>query len=124
MGYRWEDAFRAYLRRAFADDAQDPAARRARAPLEGARSRPDEDPVEIDAVGLTGRHRVVTIAGEAKWARSADADRLARALDASWISSSLPAADEVVLVVCARDGLDRLPSDGSILAVTAADIFG
>jgi hypothetical protein len=38
--------------------------------------------------------------------------------------AGLPAADDVVLVVCARDRLDRVPSNGLVVPVTASDIFG
>ncbi len=123
MGYRWEDAFRSYVRRAFADDPRTK-------PLAelgsywSARAAPGEDPVEIDAVGLTGRQRHVTLVGEAKWSRSADAGRLATALTRKLARTDLHAADNVVLVACARERLDRLPPDGSVVPVTAADIFG
>lgn len=123
MGYRWEDAFRSYLRRAFADDPRTKPLVEL-GPYWKVRRAVDEDPVEIDAVGLTGRGRVLTLAGEAKWSRSADAARLARTLMRKVDQSGLPSADDMVLVVCARERLDRMPSGSSVMPVTAADIFG
>ena len=123
MGYRWEDAFRSYLARAFADDSRTTPLVEL-GPYWKARPTTTDDPVEIDAVGLTGRQRQVTLVGEAKWARSADAGRLARTLTSKLAQADLRVAPDVVLVACARDRLDRIPTDGSVVPVTAADIFG
>jgi len=123
MGYRWEDAFRSYVRRAFADDP------RTRPLVEvgaywSSRSLASEPPIEIDAVGLTGRQRLVTLAGEAKWAKSANAGRLARTLRRKVEESNLPAGDDTLLVVCAREQLDRVPDDALVVPVTGYDVFG
>ena len=75
MGPRWEDAFRAHLRRRAAQNELP----RQQIVAIGPWWR-DAPAVEIDAVALAGRRRAVLV-GEAKWAREVDGRRIARALD-------------------------------------------
>jgi AAA+ ATPase superfamily predicted ATPase len=121
MGDRWEEAFRAHLIRALADDE------RVQPLVELGRfwRQYGDDPCEIDAVGLTGQERRLTLAGEAKWARREDGRRLLRTLERKVVASDLaPAgAPDPVFALCARDDVSGdLPGD--VLVVTAADIFG
>ncbi len=113
MGARFEEALRMHLRRMAAAGGFG-----GEVVAVGAWWR-DQPPVEIDAVALSGRGRLATVAGEAKWARSVDARRplarLARATEA------LPnAADELQLVIAARE---TVHNPGAALTITAADIF-
>lgn len=79
MGERWEEAFRAHLARVLADDDRvQPMVALGR--FWKQRVSPGEDPCEIDAVGLTGLERRLTLAGEAKWARTGDGLRVLRTL--------------------------------------------
>jgi hypothetical protein len=61
------------------------------------------------------------LVGEAKWARSADAGSLVRALERKAATLPTP-ADELTLAVCAREELRNVPA--GVVAVTAQDIFG
>ncbi|HEU5155537.1 MAG TPA: hypothetical protein VFU43_00950 [Streptosporangiaceae bacterium] len=76
---------------------------------------------QIDAVVLAkrGQTRVPVLAGEAKWARQADAARLRRKLERKVAGFADPA--DLRYAVCARESLTHVDSD--VLAVTAADIF-
>ena len=115
MGARWEDAFRAHLRRRAAENDLPKQQIVAIGPWWR-----DDPAVEIDAVALAGRDRRPVLVGEAKWAKRVDGARIARALDEK--ARALPGlADDHASVVCAReevahpDGLD---------VVTSRDIFG
>lgn len=121
MGERWEEAFRAHLVHALAEDE------RVQPLVELGRfwKQYGSDPGELDAVGLTGRERRLTLAGEAKWARREDGRRLLRTLHQKVLASGLAPADapEPVYALCARDEVTGdLPPE--TLVVTAADIFG
>lgn len=115
MGRRWEDAFRAHLRRLAAAGALAPDIVRIGAFWS------EHPPVEIDAVALAGRSEQAVLAGEAKWTRSADAGRIVGELERK--TSALPrVADEIRYAVCARERVTRCPT--GTMAITAADIFG
>lgn len=87
--------------------------------------RDDEDPCEIDAVVLTGRGKIVTLVGEAKWAVTGNGANLLRGLTRKAIESGLPLADELVYALCARETITHLPENrDDIITVTAVDIFG
>jgi AAA+ ATPase superfamily predicted ATPase len=114
MGPRFEEAFRAHLRRLAADGALAPDVVRI-GPFWSERP-----PVEIDAVALAGRGEEAVLLGEAKWARSADAARTVRELQRK--AGALPrVAPAPRYVVCARERLTGVAKD--TLALTAADIF-
>ncbi len=77
--------------------------------------------IEIDAVALAGRERVPFLAGEAKWARSADGGRLLAKLARN--AAVLPGhASEMQYALCARREVTGAP-EGTIV-ITADDIFG
>jgi len=124
MGGAWEQAFRIHLRalanlgflknivaldRFWRDPEGDPET--------GAGFRPS---IEIDAVALAGLSRQPVLAGEAKWARVVDAERIRTSLEekARWIPGAHPA--DMHFTVCARD---RVENGGHVLAITAGDIF-
>lgn len=113
MGPRWEEAFRAHLRRlAVADELGADVV--AVGPFW---TRTGE--AEIDAVVLAGRERRVVLAGEAKWARQVDERRLLRALERK--AEALPkVAQPLRFALCARE---RVNASDEILSVTAQDIF-
>ncbi|MBA3365879.1 MAG: ATP-binding protein [Actinobacteria bacterium] len=114
-GPRWEEAFRAHLRRRA--DAGEIASRIVAI---GPYWNVAQPPVEIDAVALAGRSRTAVLAGEAKWARSVDGARLRRDLERK--AEALPnRADDLRFALCARE---RIEDSGDALTVTAADIFG
>jgi AAA+ ATPase superfamily predicted ATPase len=122
MGPRWEEAFRAHL--ATVTDARVK-------PIAGIgefwkqRTHGDEDPCQIDAVILTGRAKVTTLVGEAKWAVTHDGGDMLRGLKRKAMESGLRLADDLVYAVCARENITNLPKGrDDILAVTATDIFG
>jgi AAA+ ATPase superfamily predicted ATPase len=114
MGHRWEEAFRAHLRRLATTEALAP---------EVVRIGPfwaEHPPVEIDAVALAGQREEAVLLGEAKWARSADAARIVRELDLK--AAALPRlAPKPTYAVCARERLTGLPP--AAIGITAADIF-
>ena len=60
------------------------------------------------------------LAGEAKWSRVADAERIRNSLEqkSRWIPGAQP--DNMQFAVCARD---RVENGGHVLAITAEDIF-
>lgn len=124
MGERWEEAFRSHLARILAADGRvQPLVALGR--FWKQRVAPSEDPGEIDAVGLTGLERRLSLAGEAKWARREDGRRVVRTLRRKVLESELlrESDPEPVYAVCARDSVTGdLPSE--TLVVTAADIFG
>lgn len=113
LGPRFEDAFRAHLRR---------LAERGELGREVVAIGPfwttANDPVEIDAVVLAGRRREAIWVGEAKWARRVDAGRIVAELRRK--AGSLPRVRADLRVAVAARG----SVVGSVdLAVTAADIF-
>lgn len=124
MGERWEEAFRAHLVHALADDARvQPMVALGR--FWKQRVRPGEDPCEIDAVGLSGVERRLALAGEAKWARSEDGRRALRTLRRKVIESGLQGHNDrdPVFAICAREEVTGdIPPE--TLVVTADDIFG
>jgi AAA+ ATPase superfamily predicted ATPase len=114
MGPRFEEAFRAHLRR-LAASGQLGAEVVAIGPYWTAAS----DPGEIDAVVLVGRTREAALVGEAKWARDVNARTIVRGLQKK--SVLLPRVrDDVQFAVCARERVDGEAD----LVVTADDIFG
>ncbi|WP_239679300.1 ATP-binding protein [Natronosporangium hydrolyticum] len=123
MGQRWEEAFRAHLVRVLADDPRVQ-------PMTGIgrfwrqRVPPGEDPCELDAVGLTGVERRVSLVGEAKWARQVDGGRLVRQLQRKVVEAGLVTAahPEPVYAVCSRTGVAGELPPRTVVA-TAADIF-
>ena len=121
MGQRWEDAFLAHLIHTLADDP------RVEPMVEAGRfwKQYGDDPCEIDAVVLSGPQRRLTLAGEAKWARSEDGPRMLRSLVRKVVASDLTtgADPEPLYAVCAREEITG-PVPGETLVVTAADIFG
>jgi uncharacterized protein len=114
MGARWEDAFRAHLRRLAAAGELAP---------EVVRIGPfwSEHPaVEIDAVALAGRREEAVLLGEAKWARTANGARIVRELERK--AGALPLlAPNPSYAVCARDRITNPPP--TVTAITAAEIF-
>jgi uncharacterized protein len=115
MGPRWEDAFRAHLRRRAARNDLPKQQIVAIGPWWR-----DHPAVEIDAVALAGRHRQPVLVGEAKWARKVDGRRVAQALAEK--ARALPdLAGDYARVVCARDEVDH---HEGLDVVTSRDIFG
>jgi AAA+ ATPase superfamily predicted ATPase len=115
MGERWEEAFRAHLRRLAVSGALAPDIVRIGAFWS------EHPPVEIDAVAVAGRHEQAVLAGEAKWARKVDGTRIVHELRQK--ASALPAvAADVCYAVCARERIVKVPAE--TITVTAADIFG
>jgi uncharacterized protein len=114
MGARYEEAFRAHLRRLAGTGAL---------PADIVRIGAfwSEHPaVEIDAVALAGRREEAVLVGEAKWARTLDGARLMRELELK--AGALPrASSELLYAVCARERVTRAPA--GLLALTAADVF-
>lgn len=115
MGERFEAAFREHLIHLAAQGALGTDV------VDIGRWWRDTPPVEIDAVALAGRSRRPVLVGEAKWARRVDGARIRRTLERK--ASVLPDSDPDALryAVCAREAVDR---QETLLAVTAADIFG
>ena len=124
MGDRWEEAFRAHLVRALADDERvQPLVALGR--FWKQRVATGEDPCEIDAVALSGRERRVSLVGEAKWARTEDGPRMLRTLQRKAVASGLIAANDPdpLFALCARERVTGdVPAD--TLLVTAAEAFG
>lgn len=114
MGGRWEEAFRAHLRRLAAAGSLPPEIVRIGAFWS------ERPPVEIDAVALAGRREEAVLAGEAKWARTVDGARTVRELELK--VPALPrVAPAVRYAVCARERVRNLPAGA--LSVTAAEMF-
>jgi uncharacterized protein len=114
MGERWEEAFRAHLRRLAASGALAPDIVRIGAFWS------EHPPVEIDAVAVAGRREEAVLAGEAKWARKVDGARVVSELRQK--VGALPSvAPDMRYAVCAREQIVKAPSE--TLAITAADIF-
>jgi hypothetical protein len=115
-GPRWEDALRRHVRRLVSDGAL------ARDVVGVGAWWSEDSTSEIDVVAVAGLERKPVLAGEAKWARRASGERLARQLAAK--ARLLPGVTdpgELRLLVCARDSLTNVPRD--VLGVTAHDIF-
>jgi AAA+ ATPase superfamily predicted ATPase len=114
MGARWEEAFRAHLRRLAAAGTLAPDIVRVGAFWS------ERPPVEIDAVALAGRREEAVVVGETKWARTVDGAALVRELRRK--AAALPLlAPDTDYVVCARERVSRIPTGA--MALTAADIF-
>lgn len=76
---------------------------------------------EIDALVLVGRSETPALAGEAKWARTADADTLVKALRRKVELGLKHDPDALRYAVCARNGVTSAAHD--VLVLTAADLF-
>jgi len=114
MGGRYEEAFRAHLRRLATAGALPPDIVRIGAFWS------EHPAVEIDAVALAGRREEAVLVGEAKWARTVDGARLVRELERK--ADALPClAPDVGYAVCSRERVTRAPA--GVLALTAADVF-
>jgi uncharacterized protein len=114
MGERWEEAFRTHLRRLATAGALAPDIVRIGAFWS------QQPPVEIDAVALAGRSEEAVLAGEAKWARKVNGERVVRELRQK--AGALPRrAADMRYAVCAREQIVKAPT--GTIAVTAADIF-
>jgi uncharacterized protein len=114
MGKRWEEAFRAHLRRLAASGALAPDIVRIGAFWS------EHPPVEIDAVAVAGRREEAVLAGEAKWARKTDGARAVSELRQK-IGALPRVAPDVRYAVCAREQVVKAPNE--TIALTAADIF-
>jgi uncharacterized protein len=114
MGARYEEAFRAHLRRLAAAGELGPDIVRIGAYWS------ERPAVEIDAVALAGRREEAVLVGEAKWARTVDAAALVRELERK--TDALPrVAGEVRYAIGARERVTRVPA--GVLAVDAGAIF-
>ncbi len=114
MGERWEEAFRAHLRRLASQGAL------ASDIVKIGAFWSEHPPVEIDAVAIAGRREEAVLLGEAKWARKADGARLVNGMRQKL--DALPkVAPEVRYAVCARERVLKAPVE--TLTITAADIF-
>lgn len=114
MGMRWEEAFRAHLRRMAAAGGLDGDIVRIGAFWS------EQPPVEIDAVALASRKEEAVLVGEAKWARRLDAAKVLPGLEQK--ADALPRVSPGVrYAVCARELVQHAPADA--LTLTAADIF-
>ena len=120
MGPRYEDAFRAHLRRLAAtgslgvDDVVD-IGEWWRSQGKGA-----VDPCQMDAVALAGRRRLPVIVGEAKWAKKVNGASLLGGMRRKLHDSQLADPDKVHYYLCARERVDR---SEALTPITAADIF-
>ncbi len=114
MGMRWEDAFRAHLRRLVAAGNIHPEA-----VAVGPFWKRRDDPVEIDAVVLAGRRREAVLVGEAKWSKRVDARRIVRDL-ARKLEGLPQVSSEARFCVCARESVAHA---GDAMTVTATEIF-
>lgn len=123
MGDRWEEAFRAHLTSVAPDDPRlTPVV--AVGQFWKQRTSAGEDACQLDAVVLTGRSRLVTLVGEAKWNTSANGQRLMSGLRRKAAESGLPLADSLMYAICARDSVTHIEPDDDVIVVTAQDIFG
>ncbi|MHB8296619.1 MAG: ATP-binding protein [Acidimicrobiales bacterium] len=117
MGGVWEEAFRSHLRRMAATGTLDLGA-----PVVAIGPWWDASGHnEIDALVLTGRSRVPTLAGEAKWARREDGGRLVERLRDKVRSGLRLDPAGLSYAVCAREVLTNVPP--GVMAVTASEIF-
>lgn len=116
LGHPYEEAFRMHLRRMAAAGELGPEIVAVGPWWDAAK-----EPVEIDAVALSGRSRRPVLVGECKWARSVDALRLAPRLAAK--AESVPdLSPDRRIVICARDAVTNAKQAG-VMPLTAADIF-
>lgn len=114
MGVPWEEAFRSHLRRLAAAGELGPDVV-AIGPFWTAA----EDPGEIDAVALSGRGREAVLAGEAKWKKKVDGERIRATLQRK--AAALPkVSPDLRFAVCARE---EIAAAGDLIAITAADVF-
>jgi AAA+ ATPase superfamily predicted ATPase len=114
MGARWEDAFRAHLRRLAAAGELAPEVVRIGAFWS------DHPAVEIDAVVLAGRREEAVLLGEAEWSRATNGTRIVRELERK--ASALPLLSPTLnYAICARERVTNLPPAAT--AIIAADIF-
>lgn len=115
MGPRWEEMFRAHLRRLAAAGSLGPEI------VAVGSWWSNDGQTEIDAVALAGRSRVPVLVGEAKWGRQVDGAALVAQLRRR--VAHVPGADPGTVrpVVCARTKVTACPPDA--LAVTAAQIM-
>jgi hypothetical protein len=113
MGPRWEEAFRAHLRRLAADgEIRDVVA-------VGPFWTTDAEGVEIDAVVLSGESREAILIGEAKWSKKVDGAGIRASLEAK--AAKLPRVGaNVEYAACGRE---RVESARNVRAFTAKDIF-
>ncbi|MGA9285282.1 MAG: ATP-binding protein [Solirubrobacteraceae bacterium] len=114
MGERWEEAFRAHLRRLASQGALAPDIVKVGAFWS------EHPAVEIDAVAIAGRREEAVLAGEAKWARKADGARMVSEMRQK-VGALPKVAPDLRYAVCAREQIVKAP--GEILTITAADIF-
>ena len=120
MGDRWEDAVRAHLVQTMADDS------RVAPVIEVGRfwHQYGTDPAEIDVAMLSGPEGRLSLAGEVKWARHEEGNRILRTLMRKTHASNLvgPHGPEPLYVIAVREEVTgQLPDD--VLRVTAADVF-
>jgi len=115
MGPRWEEMFRAHLRRLA------PTGVLGDQIVAIGTWWTDASDAEIDAVALSGRARRPVLAAEAKWARSIDAQRVLDGLKLA--ASRLPGVDvhDLRFALCAREQVRSVPA--GVLTVTAADVM-
>lgn len=114
LGWPWEEAFRMHLR-LLAEKGELRDGIVAIGPFWLAA----DDPLEIDAIALAGREGVAVLAGEAKWKRRVDGDRIRRVLEQK-IKGLPKVSEEPIYAVAAREQVTGL---SDVLAITAADIF-
>ncbi|HWL44864.1 MAG TPA: ATP-binding protein [Ilumatobacter sp.] len=119
MGARWEEALREHVRHLAAIGSLTDLVQVGEFWLR--QVRPNEDPCQLDLVGLAGRRREVAVIGEAKWARRRSAHTLVGEMQRKAVEARLQLAAHPVWVACAREQLTNVPAN--CLAVTAADIF-
>lgn len=114
MGPRYEDGFRAHLRRLAAAGELGPEVV-AIGPYWTAAA----DPAQIDAVVLAGWARRAVLVGEAKWGGQVDATAIVRGLRRKAAKLPDDGAGDLRFAVCGRNRVDGQAD----LIVTAADIF-
>lgn len=115
MGPRWEELFRAHLRRIAPTGALGDGI------VAIGPWWTDASDTEIDAVALAGQSRVPVLAGEAKWTRQVSGRQLVDALRLK--AARIPGADvgSLRFAACARERVTALPP--RTLAITAADVM-
>lgn len=115
MGARWEEMFRAHLRRLATAGGLGPEVVAVGPWWSG------DAHSEIDAVVLAGRSRNPVLVGEAKWARTVDGGLLANRLRRLAIGVRGADPDRIRTAVCARSAVTGAPP--GTLTVTAADVM-